>query len=374
MIDDKKKALDKAKKAKSKGGNTISEKIASEKERKAAIDKAQAELDFWKGVAEELAKWNATTEAPQADTAEETATAEEAATDVAPTETTPTDEGTGVTTTTTTTTTTPAADAVTATDTATYEATTTTDEADKATTDEADRTEKVKPTTLDGIPSEWKDSRLQSATAVKVDSPLDIPDDVFTEYTHSVILPRPEKGIETALGGNNKLILIKRSVFAKNNITHGNTTKNGLSPQDSRTILNEALYYGTHTGKTQPSKKPNYWVVIRNIDKSRVVVLEVSNSKEYLEVIGWEYRDEKGIRNLYNQADKNGGWIVEIEKEDRSEDGLTLIQDKKESSAADLSALTPSSSDKDTTPKGEKQETDKETARRKPKGFNKPEK
>ena len=102
-------------------------KIASEKERKAAIDKAQSELDFWKGVADELTKRNGTTAenvAPQADTVEETLTADEAATDVAPTV-----EGTGDTTTTTT----PTTDTETAT--ATDEATTTTDEADKATTD-----------------------------------------------------------------------------------------------------------------------------------------------------------------------------------------------------------------------------------------------
>ena len=101
MIEDKKKALDKANKAKSKGGNTISEKIASEKERKAAIDKAQSELDFWKGVADELAKRNGTTAenaAPQADTVEEAPTTNEATTDAAPTT-----EGTGVATATTTT-------------------------------------------------------------------------------------------------------------------------------------------------------------------------------------------------------------------------------------------------------------------------------
>ena len=126
MIEDKKKALDKANKAKSKGGNTISEKIASEKERKAAIDKAQSELDFWKGVADELAKRNGTTAenaAPQADTVEETPTADEAVTDAAPTT-----EGTGVTTATTTTTT-PTADTESATGAATDETTTATDEA-----------------------------------------------------------------------------------------------------------------------------------------------------------------------------------------------------------------------------------------------------
>ena len=76
-------------------------KIASEKERKAAIDKAQSELDFWKGVADELAKRNGTTAenaAPQADTVEEAPTTNEATTDAAPTT-----EGTGVATATTTT-------------------------------------------------------------------------------------------------------------------------------------------------------------------------------------------------------------------------------------------------------------------------------
>lgn len=57
-----------------------------------------------------------------------------------------------------------------------------------------------------------------------------------------------------------------------------------------------------------------------------------------------QHRDEKRLRNLYNQADKNGGEIVEIEKEDGSEDGPSLIQGPGEPSAADLSALTSSSS------------------------------
>ena len=50
MLADKKAELKKAEKAKSKGGVTIAEKIASEKERQAAIDKAKAEVDFWQSV------------------------------------------------------------------------------------------------------------------------------------------------------------------------------------------------------------------------------------------------------------------------------------------------------------------------------------
>lgn len=51
MVADKEAALKKLEKTKSKGGNSIAEKIVSEKERKAAIDAAKQELDIWKKIA-----------------------------------------------------------------------------------------------------------------------------------------------------------------------------------------------------------------------------------------------------------------------------------------------------------------------------------
>lgn len=51
MVADKEEALKKQEKAKSKGGNSIAEKIASEKERKAAIDAAKQELLVWQKIA-----------------------------------------------------------------------------------------------------------------------------------------------------------------------------------------------------------------------------------------------------------------------------------------------------------------------------------
>ncbi len=51
MVADKEAALNKLEKAKSKGGATIAEKIAAEKERKAAIDAAQQEVNVWKKIA-----------------------------------------------------------------------------------------------------------------------------------------------------------------------------------------------------------------------------------------------------------------------------------------------------------------------------------
>ena len=51
MVADKEAALKKLEKAKAKGGATIAEKIAAEKERKAAIEAAKAELAKWKEIA-----------------------------------------------------------------------------------------------------------------------------------------------------------------------------------------------------------------------------------------------------------------------------------------------------------------------------------
>lgn len=51
MVADKEEALKKLEKVKSKGGNSIAEKIASEKERKAAIDAAKQELLVWQKIA-----------------------------------------------------------------------------------------------------------------------------------------------------------------------------------------------------------------------------------------------------------------------------------------------------------------------------------
>lgn len=51
MVADKEAALKKLEKSKSKGGVTVAEKIASEKERKAAIEAAQQELNIWKKIA-----------------------------------------------------------------------------------------------------------------------------------------------------------------------------------------------------------------------------------------------------------------------------------------------------------------------------------
>ena len=52
MVEDKRKALEKAEKSKAKQGGTISEKIKAEKERQAVIDRAKADLAHWEEIAQ----------------------------------------------------------------------------------------------------------------------------------------------------------------------------------------------------------------------------------------------------------------------------------------------------------------------------------
>jgi N12 class adenine-specific DNA methylase len=73
MVADKEAALKKAEKAKSKGGETIAEKIAAEKERKAAIDAAKAELAVWKNIAQTAMRRKSAEDAEKRRIAEEQA-------------------------------------------------------------------------------------------------------------------------------------------------------------------------------------------------------------------------------------------------------------------------------------------------------------
>ncbi len=75
MVADKEAALKKAEKTKSKGGATIAEKIAAEKERTANIVAAKQELDIWKQIANVSARRKADIESERRRQAEEAAAA-----------------------------------------------------------------------------------------------------------------------------------------------------------------------------------------------------------------------------------------------------------------------------------------------------------
>lgn len=176
------------------------------------------------------------------------------------------------------------------------------------------------PTKLDEIPQEWKDSLRQSVNAVQIESVSEITDEDFKCFKRSVLLPTPSKGLSEAIGINGKRTLLKRGVFAKNAIRHPD-----LSPEDSRIIIGNALYSPDRYGKNRPVSKPNYWVAIKSSANSSVVVIEVSETKDYVEIVGWRYANERNLAQLEKQAQREGGQFLILFPEGDTAAGLSTL-------------------------------------------------
>ena len=179
--------------------------------------------------------------------------------------------------------------------------------------------EKV-PVTLDEIPSEWRDSVRQSKEAVFIENVTEITDDDFRLFGRSLLLHAPAKSLCDAIGIVEKRILLKRGVLAKNAIRHPD-----LSPDDSRQILNNALYSPNKYGKNRPVTKPTYWVAIKSSSISSLVVIEVSETKEFIEIVGWRYANEKNLAQLERQAQREGGQFLILFPEGDMAAGLSAL-------------------------------------------------
>ena len=164
----------------------------------------------------------------------------------------------------------------------------------------------------------------------KITSVDELTDEDFSNPTRNVELPALPENVDKAIVANGKPVVIKKNIFEKNKRNHSE-----LSPSQSRSILKEALYFTNLYGRTQPKSRPNYWVAIRTSERNKLVVLEVSEKKDNVEIVGWRYAGERQIEELRKQAER--------------EDGQLLILTSTKEAAAGLSTL-PSdvSNDKDT--------------------------
>ena len=136
----------------------------------------------------------------------------------------------------------------------------------------------------------------------------DINDDDFIEPTRNIMLPALPSNVQEALGANGKRAIIKKNIFERNAIRHSDIT-----PDQSREILKAALYSPDLYGQNQKSKKPYNWVVISvksNDGANKLVLLEINNSKEYIEVIHWHYVDNRGIEKIKRQAEREDGQLL----------------------------------------------------------------
>ena len=157
----------------------------------------------------------------------------------------------------------------------------------------------------------------------------ELEDKDFSEPYRNVQLPTLPANVNEAIGADNKPVIIKKSIFEKNRSAHKFTSA------ESRAILTSALYNTDLTGRTQPSKKPLNWVVIKIDEKSPIVVLEVNNEKNNTEIVGWYTLDERNLERIKRQAHKNGGELIMLSPKDKVESLSTplvgLSSDNKDS-------------------------------------------
>lgn len=151
----------------------------------------------------------------------------------------------------------------------------------------------------------------------KIKSVDELTDEDFTSAFRNVELPAIQKNVDAAIGANGKPVIIKKNIFEKNWNAHK------FTPAESKKVLNDALYNTDLVGHTQPTKKPNHWVAIKLDDKSPITVLEVSDNKDNVEVVGWYTLDERNLGRIKRQAERNGGELIMLTPKDDKVESLS---------------------------------------------------
>lgn len=155
-----------------------------------------------------------------------------------------------------------------------------------------------------------EDGTLKTEEVKSVD---ELTDEDFSAPTRNVQLPALPQNVDAAIGANGKPVIIKKNIFEKNWNAHR------FPFEESRAILNAALYNTDLVGQTQPNNKPLHWVAIKIDDKSPIVVLEVNENKDNIEIVGWYTLDERNLNRIKRQAEKNGGELVMLSPKDKVE-------------------------------------------------------
>ena len=151
----------------------------------------------------------------------------------------------------------------------------------------------------------------------KIKSVDELTDEDFTSAFRNVEFPAIPKNVDAAIGANGKPVIIKKNIFEKNWNAHK------FTPAESKKVLNDALYNTDLVGHTQPTKKPNHWVAIKLDDKSPITVLEVSDNKDNVEVVGWYTLDERNLGRIKRQAERNGGELIMLTPKDDKVESLS---------------------------------------------------
>ena len=179
----------------------------------------------------------------------------------------------------------------------------------------------------------------------RVSSIAELTDNDFEESSRSIILPKLPENVDKAIGAGGKDVIIKKNIFERNYIRHSE-----LTPDNSREILQAALYSPNIYGQNQKSKRPKNWVVISVASKSganKLVLLEISDNKEFVEIVHWHYIDQRGIEKIKRQAGREGGQLLILPSASTEEVGaLSDLTTNLSSASKDTQSVSTEQTDK----------------------------
>ncbi len=142
----------------------------------------------------------------------------------------------------------------------------------------------------------------------KIKSVDELTDEDFLHPTRNVELPSLPKKIADAIGTEGKPVVIKKNIFERNYMRHKDVT-----PELSKVIFKSALYNTDLYGQNQKKTRPYNWVLINTKDEkgnNRTVLLEVNPNKDNVEIVHWHFVDERGLKKIKKQADREDGQLL----------------------------------------------------------------
>ena len=142
----------------------------------------------------------------------------------------------------------------------------------------------------------------------KIKSVDELTDEDFLHPTRNVELPSLPKKIADAIGTEGKPVVIKKNIFERNYMRHKDVT-----PELSKIIFKSALYNPDLYGQNQKKTRPYNWVLINTKDEkgnNRTVLLEVNPNKDNVEIVHWHFIDERGLKKIRKQVDREDGQLL----------------------------------------------------------------
>ncbi|MDR1952293.1 MAG: hypothetical protein LBQ37_02115, partial [Elusimicrobiota bacterium] len=110
------------------------------------------------------------------------------------------------------------------------------------------------------------------------------------------------------LNKKSKPVILKRNIVEKEKVNHKE-----IPIEQYNEILNGALYNADIIIKDKPQDKPNYYLFVKREiknGKSVSTLIELNESKENFEIVGWQKLNENSLRYKIKRAGREGGQVL----------------------------------------------------------------